>query len=99
MSQSLKSSTSSRSARRKKFLALIVILLPLPLPLIGSIAGLLIVFASIKSRAAFELTFADFQTSNVVTQYVGLLLAPGYDRHRHARCIIYRLSVIFLDHD
>lgn len=58
--------------KRKKFLIPIVILLSLTL--IGSIAGLFIGFASIKSSEAFERTLAELEASGVVKQHVGLPL-------------------------
>lgn len=61
--------------KRKKFLIPIVILLSLTL--IGSIAGLFIGFASIKSSEAFDKTMAELEASNAVRQYVGLPMDPG----------------------
>lgn len=61
--------------KRKKFLIPIVILLSLTL--VGSVAGLFIGFASIKSSEAFELTMAELRNSDAVKQYVGLPAEPG----------------------
>lgn len=61
--------------KRKKFLIPIILLLSLTL--IGSVAGLLIGFASIKSSEAFDLTMAQLEKSDAVKQYVGLPIDPG----------------------
>ncbi|MBX2851316.1 MAG: cytochrome c oxidase assembly factor 1 family protein [Phycisphaeraceae bacterium] len=61
--------------KRKKFLIPIIILLCLTL--IGSVAGLFIGFASIKSSDAFKLTMAELEASDAVKQHVGLPLDPG----------------------
>ncbi|MEM6504135.1 MAG: cytochrome c oxidase assembly factor Coa1 family protein [Planctomycetota bacterium] len=61
--------------KRKKFLIPITILLALTL--IGSVAGLFIGFASIKSSEAFKITMAKLESSDAVKQYVGLPLDPG----------------------
>ena len=61
--------------KRKKFLIPICILLSLTL--VGSVAGLLIGFASIKSSEAFRLTMAKLEASDAVKQYVGLPLDAG----------------------
>ena len=61
--------------KRKKFLIPIIILLCLTL--IGSVAGLFIGFASIKSSDAFKLTMAELEKSAAVKQHVGLPIDPG----------------------
>lgn len=61
--------------KRKKFLIPIVILLSLTL--VGSIAGLFIGFASIKSSEAFKITLAKLEATDAVKQYVGLPIDPG----------------------
>ncbi|MEM9347396.1 MAG: cytochrome c oxidase assembly factor Coa1 family protein [Planctomycetota bacterium] len=61
--------------KRKKFLIPIIILLALTL--VGSVAGLFIGFASIKSSDAFKITMAKLESSAAVKQYVGLPLDPG----------------------
>ncbi|MEO0475353.1 MAG: cytochrome c oxidase assembly factor Coa1 family protein [Planctomycetota bacterium] len=61
--------------KQKKFLIPIVILLSLTL--IGSVAGLFIGFASIKSSEAFEKTMAELEASDAVRQYVGLPMDSG----------------------
>ena len=61
--------------KRKKFLIPIIILLCLTM--IGSVAGLFIGFASIKSSDAFKLTYEELQTSTAVRQYVGEPLDVG----------------------
>lgn len=61
--------------KRKKFLIPIIILLSLTL--VGSVAGLFIGFASIKSSDAFKLTMAQLEESSAVKQYVGLPMEAG----------------------
>lgn len=61
--------------KRKKFLIPIVILLALTL--VGSVAGLFIGFASIKSSEAFTLTMDKLDQSDAVKQYVGLPMDAG----------------------
>lgn len=61
--------------KRKKFLIPIIILLSLML--VGSVAGLFIGFASIKSSEAFTITLARLEESDAVRQYVGLPIDPG----------------------
>lgn len=61
--------------KRKKFLIPIIILLGLTL--IGSVTGLFIGFASIKSSEAFQITLAKLEQSDAIKQHVGLPLTPG----------------------
>ena len=61
--------------KRKKFLIPICILLGLAL--VGSVAGLFIGFASIKSSEAFKITMDKLEASDSVKQYVGLPIEPS----------------------
>lgn len=62
--------------KRKKFLVPIILLLALTL--IGSVAGVLIGFASIKNSDAFAATKARLEASEVVKRHVGLPLDTGW---------------------
>lgn len=61
--------------KRKKFLIPIVILLSLTL--VGSVAGLFIGFASIKSSEAFAITMDQLEASDAVKTYVGHPIDAG----------------------